>query len=264
MRRRRIYRWIAVAVIVLVGLYFVVDVVTLQYMQSRAGAETARGMAAQGAKVKLGSVPFLPGFLFGHTSNVSATIDGATATGGFGVDQIQFSASSVHFSPSHMFSLARSLFSTQTKVTFMQPSCTVQLAESDLSQYIEHTVADVGQVQVKPTGIEIRFKLPLLPPTASPTATPSPSPTPTPSPQVQLTEPARFLPRIENGRFVLTLIDVSQIGAQFRDDASQIENLINLPPVPSSMNSDVRLGKGVIVIESQGLSLTVTVGQGPS
>ncbi len=264
MRRRRLVRWIGVAAILVVGLYFVVDVVTLQYLQSRAGAEVARGMAAQGVKVHLGSVPFLPGFLFGHTSNVGATIDGATASGGFGVDQIDFTASTVHYSPSHMFSLARSLFATQTKVTFAQPQCTVQLAESDLSQFIEHNVPDVGQVSVKPTGIEIRFKLPLLPAVTAPTSSPSPSPSPTPKPEDQLTEPARFLPRIENGHFVLTLIDVSQIGTEFRDDAARIENLISLPPVPSSMNSDVRLGKGVIVIESQGLTLTVTIGEGPS
>jgi hypothetical protein len=262
MRRRRLVRWIGVGVVLVVGLYLVADVVVLQYMQSRAGATVARAMAAQDAKVRLGSIPFLPGFLRGRTSNVSATIDGATAAGGFGVDQIQFSAVSVRYSTWHMFSLSRSLFSTQTKVTFTQPDATVQIAESDLSDFIEHNVPDVGQVAVKATGIEIRFKL--APPATSSFATPSPSPTP--RPDQGLTEPARYLPRIDDRRFVITLIDVSQVPFEFRDDAKRIENLISLPPVPLSMSShtDVRLGKGVIIIDSNGASLTVTLGQGPT
>jgi len=263
MRRRRLYRWVGAGLLVAIGLYFVLDVVSLQYMQSRAGAQVARAMTAESATVKLGSVPFLPGFFAGRISNVSASINGATASGGFGVATIDFTAKVVHFSPRHMLSLARSLFSSKTTVTFDQPFMHVEIAESDLSDFIKHAVPSVGQVQVKPTGIEIRFKIP------QPTETfssfgPSPSPTPSPKPEDLLTEPARYLPVIQDRHFMLRLIDVSQIGFAYRDDAARIENLISLPPVPSSMNSDVRLGKGVIVIESSGLKLSATIGEGTS
>lgn len=263
MRRRRLYRWIGVGLVLAVGLYFVLDVVMLQYMQSRGGAEVARGMTAESASVKLGSVPFLTGFLSGRISNVSASISGATAAGGFGVQSIDFTAKQVHFSPRRMFSLARSLFSTRTTVTFNDPFGQVEIGEGDLRDFIKHAIPDVGDVQVKSSGVEVRFKLPRPARTFS-SASPSLSPTPTPNPDDLLSKPARFLPRIEDRKFVLTLIDVSQIGFDFRDDAARIENLISLPPVPATMNSDVRLGKGVIVIESTGKTLTVTIGEGTS
>jgi len=263
MRRRRLYRWAAVGLLLAVGLYFVLDVVMLQYMQSRGGAQVARAMTAQSATVRLGHVPFLPGFFAGRISNVSASIDGATAVGGFGVSTIDFTATAVHFSPGRMFALSRSLFSSRTTVSFDHPFMHVEIAESDLSDFIKHAVPSVGEVSVKPTGIEIRFKLP-QPNESFSFASPSPSPTPSPKPADLLTEPARYLPRIDTGRFVLTLIDQSQIGYTYRDDAQRIQNLISLPPVPTSMNSDVRLGKGVIVIESTGLKLSVNLGEGTS
>src|SRR3954453_22367551 len=99
MRRRGVYRWAAVGLLLAVGLYFVLDIVALQYMQSRGGAEVARAMTAEGATVKLGSVPFLPGFFSGHLSHVSARIVGPTAAGGFGVQEIDFKAGSVKFVP---------------------------------------------------------------------------------------------------------------------------------------------------------------------
>jgi len=266
MRRRRLYRWIGAGLLVGIGLYFVLDVVSLQYLESRAGAQTARWMSAESAKVRLGSVPFLPGFFAGHTSNVAATINGATAPGGFGVDEISCTAAKVHYSASHMFSLARSLFSTQTNVTLDQPNCVVQIAESDLSDFIKRAVPSVGEVSVKPTGVEIRFDLPQETNGYSSFPSASPAPSPSPSAAPTMSEPARYLPRLDDRRFVLTLVDVSQVPFADRDDARRIENLISLPLVPPSMqrNSNVVLEKGRIEIDSSGVSLTVTLGQAPS
>jgi hypothetical protein len=275
MRRAHLFRWLGVALVVAVGLYFVFDVVALQYMQGRGSADIAQTLAAEGATLKLGSIPFLPRYLSGHlgsrcdsaqcTRNIEAKVKGATAEDGFGVQLIDFEASGATFAPAKTFGIARHLFSARTKMTLTDPIVLTEIGQADLSDYIKKKISQVGDVQVNASGIEVRFKL------SAPEAPtpyygygPTPSPTPTPGPDQLLSKPARYLPRVDAGRFGLTLTSVSQVPPEFRDDASRIETLIHLPPVPAGMTSDVRLGKAVITIESQGKSVTINVGQGPS
>ena len=264
MRRRGLYRWLGVAAVLLVGLYFVFDVVSLQYMQSRAQAQIAAAMSASGAKVKLGSIPFLPGYFDGKLVNVEFNVSGATAQGGFGVSSIDVQASELRFGPGKMFALARSLFATRTKVTLVKPISIVQISETDLSEYIKRNVSTVGDVAVKATGIEIRFKIKPAQHYYGYYYSATPSPTPTPSGQPELTKPARYLPFVENHRLVLSLTTIFGVPYEFQDDAERIQNLIRLPPIPGELNSDVHLGKGVIVVESQGPSVTLNVGEGDS
>src|ERR1041385_8663432 len=147
MRRRRLYRRAGVALVLLVGLYFVLDVVSLQYMQSRARAGIAHQMTAEDASVKLGSVPFLPGYLSGRISNVSASVTGATGAGGFGVQSVDVRAGQVRFGPGKIFSLARSIFATRTKITLIDPIAIVQIGEADLGNFIKSAIPSVGDVQ---------------------------------------------------------------------------------------------------------------------
>jgi hypothetical protein len=264
MRRRPFVRWVGVAAVVAIGLYFVLDVVALQYMQSRGSAGIAQELAAESATLKLGSVPFLPSYLGGHTNGVEAKVRAATAEGGFGVQSINVRAREMKFSAGKMFSLARSLFSTRTKVTLVEPIALIDIGEADLRDYIIRHIPSVGDVQIKGSGIEVRFNIPQREGISSSTSGPSPSPTATPNAEDLLTKPARYLPRVEARRFVLTLTSVSQVNSRYHDDAFRIERLIKLPMVPAGMTSDVRLGKGVITLDCEGKAVTLEVGEGPS
>ncbi len=266
MRSRRL-RWLGVAAIVAIGLYFVADIVALQYLQSRGAGRISQALAAQSSTLKLGSLPFLPSYLGGHLSGVEAKVKDATAKEGFGVQSIDIRASEIRFGPGKMFSLARSLFSTRSKVTLTEPIAIIEIGEQDLSEFIKRRVPRVGDVQVSGSGIEVRFKLPEREANASSSSSgssSSPSPSPSPSFDELLTKPARYLPRIEGRHFVLTLTSLSQLGFQYRDEALSIEHMIELPPVPAGMSSDVRLGKGVITIDCEGKTVTLDVGEGPA
>jgi len=252
MRRRR-WRWVVVGIVVLLGLFAVVDVVTLQYIESRGAAELARTMSAEEAKVELGGFPFIPRFLGGKLTNVTVTVTGASAAGGLRVQSIEAHMDEVRFKAGAIFALARSSFSTRTKVTALQPLGILELGQQDLQDFVTRAVPLVSEVRVKSSGIEVFFKPNIgaeLPDEAQKAL------------DELASKPARYLPVVRNGRLGLSLVSVSQIDRRFRFDAERLENLIQLPQLPAGLRPDVSLRDGVVVLEAQGNQVTITVGEG--
>jgi hypothetical protein len=244
---------VGVAIVVLVGLFVVGDIVTLQYIESRGAAEIARTMSAEEAKVDLGGFPFIPRFLGGKLTDVSVEVKGASAAGGLRVRSIDARMKEVRFKPGAIFALARSSFATRTKVTALEPIGILELGEQDLEDFITRSVPVVRDVVVKSSGLEVYFK------PRSDADLPDEA-------QQALDEladkPARYLPIIEDGRLRLQLIGVSQIDRRFRFDAARLESLIDLPKIPAGLRPDRSLRDGVVVLEAQGSKVTITVGEG--
>ncbi len=242
-----------VGIVVLVGLFVVVDIVTLQYVESQGAAEIARTMSAEEAKVDLGGFPFIPRFLRGKLTDVSVDVTGASAAGGLRVQSLEARMKEVQFEAGAIFALARSSFATRTKVTAIEPIGILELTEQDLEDFLKRSVPLVGDVVVKSSGIEVFFRPRLnadLPAEAQETLD-------------ELTEkPARYLPVIEDGRLRLQLIGVSQIDRRFRFDATSLQTLIQLPKIPAGLRADRSLRDGVVVLEAQGSKVTITVGEG--
>jgi DUF2993 family protein len=252
MRRRR-WRWVTVGIVVVVGLFVVGDIVSLQYIESRGAAEIARTMSAEEANVDLGGFPFIPRFFGGRLTDVSVEVKGASAAGGLRVQSIESRMKEVRFKPGAIFSLARSSFATKTKVTAIEPLGILELGEQDLEDFITRAAPLVGDVEVKSSGIEVYFRPRLdtdLPDQAARALE-------------ELTDkPARYLPVIRDGHLALSLVSVSQIDRRFRFDAGRLENLIRLPKLPAGLRPDVSLRDGVVVLEAQGAKVTLTVGEG--
>ena len=241
------------ALVLLAGLFVVTDIVLLQYIESRGGGEIARTMSAEEAKVDLGGFPFIPRFFQGRLTNVTVNVTGASATGGLRVQSIEARMLAVHFKPGAVFALARSSFATRTKVTADDPFGILEIGEQDLEDFLKRAVPLVGDVEVKGSGIEVFFRPRIdddLPDRAQEALD-------------ELTEkPARYLPVIENGRLVLSLVSVSQIASRFRFDAERLEGLIQLPKIPSGLRTSVSWRDGVVVMEAQGPKVALTVGEG--
>lgn len=250
MRRGRRLRWLIVVLLVVLGLYFVLDVAMRSYISSRGADQVARVMSAQDATIKLPGIPFLPGFLTGRIGDVEVSVIGASGPGGLRVQSIQARLSELRFSPRKVFALARSSFSTRTKVTADEPVAIFEIGQGDLEDYLLRMVPEVGNVQIKPTGVEVYFLEDLN------------EPRPERPTEKDLTEPARFLPVVEDGKIVLRLVGVAEVPSDMRFAAQRIEHIIDLPAIPSSLRTDVRLGKGVIVFESTGKQVSLNIGEG--
>jgi hypothetical protein len=267
MRRIR-WSWLAVGLVVLIGLYFVADVVILRYIESRGATQLAQTLDAESATANLGGVPFLPSFFSGHLHTVSGRVNGASAPGGLRVDRIGLQLTDVTFSPKHLMSLARSRFSARTDVKAGQVIVSLQLSERDIHDYLVSKVSSVTGVRVTAAGVVVTFNAPAP---ASTTPTPSPSPTPRPSPGATPGPPsgppppppatARYLPRVQDGVFQFVLVSTINVPYGLRGDAQQIAELVRLPRLPKRLRSDVRLGDGVIVVESSGRDVEMNVGE---
>jgi len=250
MRRGRRLRWFIVIALVVIGLYFVVDVAMRSYISSRGADQVARVMSAQDATIKLPGVPFLPGFITGHIGDVEVNVIGASGPGGLRVQSIHARLADLHFSARKVFALARSSFATRTKVTADEPVAIFEIGQGDLEHYLLDMVPEVGNVQVKPTGVEVYFLRDLE------------EPRPDRPTEKDLTKPARFLPVVEDGKIVLRLVGVAEVPSAMRFAAQRIEHIIDLPPIPQSLRTDVRLGRGVIVFESTGKQVSLNIGEG--
>jgi hypothetical protein len=252
MRRRR-WRWVAVGLVLAVGLYFVADVVLLQYLESRGAAEMARTLSAEDATVDLGGIPFIPGFLGGDLSDISVNIRGATAPGGLRIQSIETRFDQVSFKPGELFAIARSSFGTESVVSGRQPVAQIVLVESDIEEFIRRQLPLVGDVHVKASGIEVSFLT-----DTDLIGDPNPD-------EKALTKPARFLPVIRDQELLLDLTSVSQLVPSFRADAARIEDLIDLRPndedVPDGLSTNVSMRNGALVIDAQGAEVKLTVGE---
>lgn len=248
MRRIRL-RWAAIALVLAVGLYFALDIVALQYFESRGATELARAMTGEEAKVDLGGPPFLPGFIRGHVGRVEVSVRGASGAGGLRIQSVMARTQDLRFSWRRMLQLSGSIYSTRTDVGMGEVFGLVEIGEEDLEEFVRRQVALVGDLQIEASGIEVRFLRKRLEPGAEPK-------------EEDLTEPARLLPRVADRRITLTLIGLGQIHPGLRSAARRLERIINLPRVPEGLRTDVRLGDGVIVIEASGRELELTVGEG--
>lgn len=248
MRRFR-FRWFVVGVILAAGLYLALDVVTLRYLESRGATQIARAMTAEEARLDLGDVPFLPGFLTGRISRVEVDVRGASAGDGLRIESVRARMNDVSVGWRSLLSLSRSLFSTRTTVEMSDPIGIVEIVQDDLGDLLRRQVPMVESVVIESSGIEVRFLEEPLEPGARPT-------------QEDLTEPARLLPRIVDGRVVLSLVGVAQIPEELRDAAERLEMTLTLPRIPEGLRTDVRLGHRVVVLEATGTELELTIGEG--
>jgi hypothetical protein len=248
MRRFR-GRWIAVAVVVAAGLYFALDIIAVQYLESRGAAELARTMAAEEAKVDLGSIPFLPGFLRGHLGHGEVKVRGASGGGGLRIQSFTARMDDIGFSPRKLLALSRSVFSTRTTVTAGEAFGLMEIGQDDLEEFLRRHVPLVHDVRVAASGIEVRFLIKQLGPGTQPK-------------DEDLSESARLLPRVTNRRLVLTLVGISGIPEPLQRVAARLERLINLPQIPEGLRADVRLGDGVVVVEATGRDVEIEVGEG--
>lgn len=247
--RRRPLRWIIVGIVLAVGLYFVLDVIALRYLESRGAAELARSLTAEEAKVDLGDIPFLPGFITGKLSRAEVNVRGASGSGGFRVQSLSAQMRSLRFSWRDVFALSRSVFSRRTKVSMSEPIGLVEIGQSDLEDFLQRHIPDVGTVGISGAGVEVRFLSKRLKTGIEPTSD-------------DLTEPARYLPRVTDRHIVLSLISAAQVPDRFAESARRVEEVINLPAIPEGMRTDVRLGAGVITVEASGREAELTIGEG--
>jgi hypothetical protein len=251
MKRRRGLRWAAAGVLVAVGLYFVLDIVMLRYLESRGRDQIVQTMSAEDGSLDLGNVPFLTSFLRGRLDTAEVRIRGANAPGGLRVQTVTAKLNDVRFSPWRMFALARSSFAPRSKITSSSPFGSIELSENDLEDYIQGKVPGIGSVDVKGSGIEVFFL------TEGVTLAEDDE-----SEEEKLSQPARYLPRVENGRLLLVPTSLSQIHESFRSEAGRIRNLIELPRFPEGLRSDVRLGEGLVIVEVNGPDVELTLGEG--
>lgn len=247
--RRRPLRWIIVGVVVAIGLYFALDVIALQYLESRGAAELARTLTAEEAKIDLGDVPFLPGFFTGRLARAEIDVRGASGSGGLRVQSLNARMTSVRFRWREMFALSRSVFSTRTKVSMSEPIGLVEIGQTDLGEFLQRHIPDVGTTHISSAGVEVRFLNERLKTGIEPTPD-------------DLTEPARYLPRVVDRHIVLSLISVAQVPERFGPSARRVEEVIDLPAIPEGLRTDVRLGDGVIVVEASGREAELIVGEG--
>lgn len=249
MMRKRPLRWIIVGVVLAVGLYFVLDVIALRYLESRGAAELARTLTAEEAKVDLGDIPFLPGFITGRLSRAEVNVRGASGSGGLRVQSLNARMSGLRFSWREMFALARSVFSTRTKVSMSEPIGLVEIGQSDLEDFLQRHITDVGTVGISSSGVEVRFLEKRLKTGIEPTPD-------------DLTEPARYLPRVTDRHIALILISMGEVPDRFAESARRVGQVINLPAVPEGLRTDVRLGAGVITVEATGHEAELEIGEG--
>jgi hypothetical protein len=247
--RRRPLRWILVGIVLAVGLYFVLDVIALQYLESRGAAELATTLTAEEAKIDLGDIPFLPGFVTGRLSRAEITVRGASGSGGFRVQSLNARMSDLRFSWREMFALSRSVFSTRTRLAMSEPIGLVEIGQTDLEDFLQRHIPDVGTVGISSAGVEVRFLEKRLKTGIEPTPD-------------DLTEPARYLPRVRDRRIVLSLIGMAQVPDRFEPSARRVEQVIDLPAIPEGLRSDVRLGEGVITVEASGREAELEIGEG--
>jgi hypothetical protein len=251
MRRRRLWRWVGLGVVLFFAGFFVLDVVVVQYLESRGAAELARSTSAEDSQIELGGFPFIPRFMGGKLTDVNVKVRGATASGGLRVASVEARMESITFDAGDIFTVARSIFSTRTEVTATNPILLLELAQSDLNDYIRRVAPSVGDVRVEASGVEVRF----LKDDVDETETVHPT-------EDNMTKPARYVPAIRDRKFELILTSLSQVPAGLRAEAQRLEDIVKLPTFPEGMNSDVNLRNGVIGIEAQGAEVTESVGQG--
>lgn len=236
--------------VVAFGLFFALDVVFVQYLESRGGAEIARAMAAEDSEIDLGGFPFIPRYLRGRLSGVSAEVRGASVSGGLRVQSVEARMATVDFDAGEMFALARSIFATRSEVRATNPIVILELGEGDLNDFVRRHLPVVGDLQVKGSGIEVRFLREDVDPADALRPTDD-----------DLTDPARFLPVTRDRRFRLVLTSLRGVGASFRAEAKRLEELIQLPRFPEGLDPEVSMRDGVVVIEAQGAEVTVDVGE---
>jgi hypothetical protein len=248
MRTRRL-RWVAVGLVVLIGLYFVVDVVALRYMESRGARELTRALTAEEGELELGGIPFLPGFISGRLSRAEASVRGASGSGGLRVQTVRAQMTELRFSWRDMLSLSGSIFATRSEVGMKEPFGMIEIAQDDLGDFLKRHVPMIGSVEIRASGIEVRFLKERLDEGVEPT-------------QGDLTEPARLLPRVLDRRISLSLVGVAQVPPAMRRLAERLERVMDLPQIPEGLRPDVRLGDRVFVVEATGTELELTIGEG--
>jgi hypothetical protein len=249
MRRLRL-RWIAIGLVLAVGLYFALDVIALQYVQSRGASQLARAMTAEGAEVDLGGIPFLPSFLTGRIPEAEVEVQGASASGGLRVQMVSARFTGVRFSWRKLLRLSGSVFATRTAVSSEEAVGMLEIGQDDLEEFVRRQIPAVGDITIGASGIEVRFLSRDLEEDELPTGD-------------DLTKPARLLPRVADRHLTLSLVGLAEVPEGFRDEARRLERIVDLPAIPESLRTDVRLGNGVIVLEATGRDVELEVGEGP-
>lgn len=215
------------------------DFVALQLAESRAAEQVAQSLAASDASVSLGGFPFLPSVLTGSVAPIHVEVTGASAAG-LRVDRIVADAADLRFNTSEAFRLLRSRFAGRTELVFSDVEVELTFTEQDLRDFLKPRVARLDDLTIKPSGVEVVFRLP------GGAAAP----------------PARVLPRVVNDRISLVLVGIGGLPAEIIPFVRDIEGPLDLPPIPTGLSTDVGLGDGVFVIGLNGDQVTREVGEG--
>jgi hypothetical protein len=244
MRRAKLYRLLAFVVILLFGLFVVLDVVVLQVAESKGAAGFARATAAEHVTLDLGGFPFLPGLVTGHLRKVELDAAGLTG-GGLRVQSLTVSLRNVRLDGSGAVALIRSAYAGRTRLRADMPVGRAEVGEPDLDSFVRSKDERVKQVRILSTGIEVTFLVSQ----------------PGSQPEV-VSAPARFLPRVQDRRLVLELIGFAGAPKDLAERARILERSIDLPPIPKQMRVDVRLFGGKFALDATGPNLDVMAGEG--
>jgi hypothetical protein len=197
-------------------------------------------MAAERATVDLGGFPFLTGFLKGRLGRVEVTVTGSSAAGGMRVARVQARFQDARFDRADVMALSRSRFAARTPVRGSEPIGRAEIVAQDLEDFVQSKIPEVEELLIGPSGIEVVFAIS----------------------EDELSPPARYLPRIQDRRLVLLLVGRSGLSRTLVDAAERIERLLDLPPIPEGLQSDVQLENGRFVIEATGTQFEITIGEG--
>lgn len=240
MRYSRGVRWLVVLFVVTLGSLVAADVVALQVAESRASAGLAQATAAERATVNMGGFPFLPRLLGGRVSVVDLRASGLSG-GGLRVARVEARVQDVRFSASAAWALIRSPHADRTRVTTGQSVGQADIAESDLADFMRAKLDVIRELRVTPQGVEVRLDLE----------------------DGEVSEPVRFLPRIENRRLVLRQVGEVDVPRPLRDRVrATVEDAIELPAMPPGLTVGAALADGVLTLEASSPRLELLVGEG--
>jgi hypothetical protein len=238
MRKRSLYRWLALATLVAVGVVVTLDIVGLRVYESRGSAQLARGMAAERATLDLGSSPFLPGFLGGQVPLVEVSVVGASG-GGLRVSSLQLRMSNVRFPSGRIRELMGSRHATQARVTGTDVVGFIVITQLDLEEFVRFRDPRVLELRIDSSGIYVTFALD----------------SGEPSPEV------RYVPRVAERRLGLQLLGLAGIPRSLRPGATDLTGVIDLPNVPEGLRTSVTLENGFFRIDASGPKISLIVGE---
>lgn len=240
MRYSRILRFAGVIATVCLGLLVAADFVALQVAESRASAGFAQATAAERASVTLGGFPFVPRLIAGRVSRVDVRATGVSGSG-MRVARLEASVQDVRFSAGDAVALIRSPHAQSAALRTGQAVARAEVAEDDLEAALRTRLAQLRDLRISPSGIEARLDLP----------------------DGSVSDPIRFLPRVENGRVILRRTGEPELPDSLAGAMrAAFDRALELPAIPQGLTIAATLGEGTLDLEASAPGLDLSVGEG--